>query len=184
MNTLIIHPKDLTTDFLKPIYASISNKTVIRGGINKDKLRQLIKKHDRVIMLGHGTPIGLLSVGQFPNSGAYIIDYSYSDLLSEKSENIFIWCHADQFVKRNRLEGFYSGMFISEFGEAFSWGFYVSDSKLIEESNGLFASTVSKYINEPLNILYKKVILDYYALSKSNPIAMFNLERLYHNSNN
>jgi hypothetical protein len=49
-------------------------------------------------MLGHDTPLGLHSIGQFPNSGAYIIDYSYSDLLSIKHENIFIWCHADQFV--------------------------------------------------------------------------------------
>jgi len=106
MRYLIIHPKDQTTDFLKPIYTSFSNKTVISGGISKVKLRELIKNHDRVIMLDHGTPHGLLSVNQLADAGPYIIDSSFSDLLSEKSENIFIWCHADQFIKQNELNDF------------------------------------------------------------------------------
>ena len=129
MRYLIIHPKDPSTDFLKPIYATISNKTVINSGISKDKLRNHVKKHDRIIMLGHGTPIGLLSVGQFPDNGSYVIDYSYSDLLSAKKGNIFIWCYADQFVKRNGLNGFFSGMFISEFGESFNLGYYITDRR-------------------------------------------------------
>lgn len=113
MSTLILHPADKTTDFLKPIYSSISNKTVIWGGICKTQLRKLIENHDRVIMLGHGSPWGLLSVGQFPLAGSYIIDYSMVELLSKKTHNIFIWCHADQFVQRHGLHGFSSGMFVS-----------------------------------------------------------------------
>jgi hypothetical protein len=185
MRTLIVHPKDQTTTFLHKIYEPISNKTVIRGGIGKNELRKLIENHDRVIMLGHGSPWGLLAVGQFPPKvGSYIIDYSYCDLLLAKKENIFIWCYANQFVERNRLEGFYTGMFLSELSEAFSWGYYISDSKLIEESNGLFAEIVAKNINKPLNILYPNVIQDYSSVSKTNPIAQFNLERLYLNSIN
>ena len=184
MRNLIIHPKDTSTDFLKPSYATISNKTVINGGISKNELRNLIKKHDRIIMLGHGTPIGLLSVGQFPDAGSYVIDYSYFDLRSSKSENIFIWCYANQFVERNRLVGFYSGMFISEFGEAFSNGYYISNTKLIDESNELFSSVVAKYINEPLEILHRNVIREYGILAKSNPIAQFNMERLFVSAKN
>lgn len=185
MRTLIVHPKDETTNFLKVLYEPISIKTVIRGGIGKNELRKLIKNHDRVIMLGHGSPWGLLSVGQFPPKvGSYIIDYSYSDLLSAKKENIFIWCHANQFVQRNGLNGFFSGMFLSELSEAFSWGYYISDSKLIEESNGLFADIVSRNIHQPVDVLYQNVIQEYSSVSKSNPIAKFNLERLYLNSNN
>jgi hypothetical protein len=183
MRHLIIHPKDQSTDFLKPIYATISNKTVISGGISKVKLRELIKNHDRVIMLGHGTPIGQLSVGRFPDAGSYVIDYSYTDLLSEKSENIFIWCYADQFVKRNGLNGFFSGMFISEFGEAFSLGYYVADKNLIKESNECFAYVVSRNIHQPLDVLFENVIQEYAMIAKTNPIAQFNLERLYLNSN-
>lgn len=179
MRTLIVHPKDQTTNFLKKIYEPISNKTVIRGGIGKNELKKRIKNHDRVIMLGHGSPWGLLSVGQFPDAGSYVIDYSYTDLLSSKKGNIFIWCYADQFVKRNRLNGFFSGMFISEFAEAFSWGFYISDRNLIKESNDNFASIVSRNIHQPLNVLYQNVLQEYGELAKTNPIAKFNLERLF-----
>jgi hypothetical protein len=184
MRTLVIHPKDKSTNFLIKIHELFSNKTVIRGGIGKNDLRELIKNHDRVIMLGHGTPWGLLSGGQFPKAGSYIIDNSFSEILSEKSENIFIWCYADQFVQRNGLEGFYSGMFVSEFGEAFSLGIYVADRNLIKESNDCFASIVSMNIHQPLQVIFKNVLQGYGILAKTNPIAKFNLERLFLNSNN
>jgi len=181
MSTLIVHPKDPSTNFLKPIYAPIHDKTVINGGIGKNDLRKLIKNHDRIIMLGNGSSYGLLSVGQFPKIGDYVIDWSMVELLSTKTDNIYIWCYADQFVKSNQLMGFFSGMFISEVGEAFSWGFYVSDRSMIEESNKSFASIVSQYINESLRQLYQNVIQDYGLLAQTNQIAKFNLERLYLN---
>lgn len=184
MRHLIIHPKDQSTDFLKPIYATIQDKTVITGGVTKSELRKLIKSHERVIMLGHGSPWGLLAVGQFPPKvGSYIIDYSYCDLLSSKKENVFIWCFANQFVKRNGLNGFFSEMFISEFGESFNLGYYVADKNLITESNECFASSVSRNIHQPLDILHQNVIQEYGLLAKTNQIAKFNLERLYLNSN-
>ena len=179
MSPLIIHPQDPSTDFLKPIYASISNKTVISGGIGKNELQKLMRNHERIIMLGHGTSLGLLSVGQFPDVGSYIIDSSSIELLSVKKDNVFIWCDADRFVQRHRLNGFYSGMFISEVGETFYCGLYGTDWNLIKESNELFASTVSKFINEPSGILYKNVVHEYRALAKTNPVAQYNLERLF-----
>jgi hypothetical protein len=63
MKTLVIHPKDKTTDFLKPIYHG-RDWTVITGG-TKEEVRKAIDEHDHIIMMGHGTPQGLLSVGQF-----------------------------------------------------------------------------------------------------------------------
>lgn len=183
MSVLILHPEDISTNFLKPLYAPIQDKTVITGGVNKMQLRQLIKEHDRVIMLGHGSPWGLLNVGRFPDVGSYVIDYSFCDLLSAQKENIFIWCHANLFVKQHGLAGFNSGMFISEVGEAFCLEFYVADGNLIKESNEGFASIVSRNIHRPLHNLYKNVLQEYSALARSNPIARFNSERLYLNSN-
>lgn len=58
MKNLIIHPEDPTTTFLSPIYANLKNKTVIKGGITKSELRELIDSHDRVLMLGHGSTFG------------------------------------------------------------------------------------------------------------------------------
>jgi len=179
MSPLIIHPNDPSTDFLKPIYATISNKTVINGGIGKNELQKLIRKHERIIMLGHGTSLGLLSVGQFPDVGSYIIDSLSIELLSVKKDNVFIWCDADQFVQRHELNGFYTGMFISEIIETFYCDLWDIDLELIEDSNECFASIVSRNINQPLDILYKNVLLRYGAMAKTNPVAQYNLERLF-----
>lgn len=64
MKTLVIHPKDRTTDFLKPIYHG-RDWTVITGGCTKEDVAKAIDEHDHIIMMGHGTPQGLLAVGQF-----------------------------------------------------------------------------------------------------------------------
>ena len=114
MKTLIIHPKDTSTDFLSQIYAPLKDRTVIRGGISKSELRKLIESYDRVIMLGHGSPSGLLSKGQFPDAGLYIVDESMVISLKNKSNCIYIWCYADTFLLNNGLSGLCTGMFISE----------------------------------------------------------------------
>ena len=154
MKTLIIHPEDSTTTFLSQIYAQLTYKTLIRGGISKSEIPKLIESHDRVLMLGHGSPYGLLSHGQFPDSGLLIIDDSLALTLKNKRDNVYIWCHTDQFVQRHRLTGLNSGMFISEGMEANYYGFDNLDWELINQSNNRFAAIISKYLNEPKEILY------------------------------
>lgn len=179
MKTLIIHPQDPSTDFLTPIYAPLTNKTIVKGGITKSELRKLIESHDRILILGHGSPFGLLSRGQFPDAGLYIIDESMVTSLKNKSNSIFIWCYADQFVRRHGLSGLFTGMFISELGEADYWGYNGIDQNMIDESNERFASIVSKYIDGPLDLLYRKLLIEYGLQAKTNLIARFNIERLY-----
>jgi hypothetical protein len=74
MKTLVIHPADRSTDFLCPIYEPVKNKTVITGGITKEQLRKYIRDHDRIQIMGHGSPAGLFGVGQFDTEDPYIID--------------------------------------------------------------------------------------------------------------
>ena len=179
MKNLIVHPEDPTTTFLSPIYANLKNKTVVRGGVSKSELRELIESHDRVLMLGHGSPWGLLNAGQFPDAGSYIIDDSMALTLKNKFNTVFIWCHADQFVQRHGLSGLYSGMLISEVGEAFYYGFDDVDWNMIDQSNDRFASIVSKYLNEPMESLYQKLLIEYGFMARTNPIARFNHDRLY-----
>ena len=179
MKNLIIHPEDPTTTFLSPIYAQITDKTVIRGGISKSEIPKLIESHDRVLMLGHGSPWGLLIPGQFPDAGSFIIDDSMAILLKTKTNNLYIWCHANQFVQRHGLLGLFCAMFISELGESFYYGFDDIDSDWIDQSNERFATVVSEYINESPEILYKKLMIEYGYLARTNPIAEFNLNRLY-----
>lgn len=182
MKTLIVHPKDPTTYVLAGIYSRLNNKTVINGGIPKLDLRKLIYNHDRIFLLGHGSPWGLLSMGQFPYTNGYIIDDSMAVELKEKSSNLYIWCHADQYVRRHGLSGLNCAMFISEVGEASIYGFEDVDLATIERSNEIFVHIVSKYINEPMEVIYERLIYEYGLLARNNPVAKFNFDRLHLNS--
>jgi len=179
MKNLVIHPKDHTTEFLSPIYANIEDKTVVTGGITKSELRVLIEIHDRILILGHGFQYGLVNPGQFPGAGLFIIDDSMAPILREKSSGIYIWCHADHYVRTHGLSGICSGMFISEPGEAYLYGYENIDTGLIDQSNERFATIMSQWINEPLNLLYDRLLVGYCKLARTNPIARFNLEQLY-----
>ena len=50
---------------------------------------------------------------------------------------------------------------------------------MIDSSNERFAWILSKYLNEPIEILYQKLRNEYELIARTNPIARFNLERLY-----
>ena len=130
-------------------------------------------------MLGHGSHYGLLSRGQFPDAGLYIVEDFMVSLLKDKSNSIYIWCHADQFVQRNGLAGLCTGMFISELGEAHYLGFEDIDKNLIDQSNERFSWIISQYINQPIEILYQKLLNEYGLLARTNIIAGFNHERLF-----
>jgi hypothetical protein len=182
MKTLIIHPEDRSTSFLDVVYESIPNKTVITGGITKDEVRKLIEEHDRVMMMGHGSPGGLFAVGQFRDHRSYcsyIIDDTMVPLLSEKDNSVFIWCNADKFVDGFGLRGFYSGMFISEVGEANYCGLPGTPQEVVDESNYGFVNIIAKHINEDTEAIYDKVRNEYGLIAEENPVALYNHKRLY-----
>lgn len=180
MSTLVIHPYDPSTEFLAPIYNGIysfpdeEKITIIRGGCSKESLKELIWEHDRVMMMGHGSPSGLFSVGQFP--GSYmIIDDTIAPFLANNPNNIYIWCNADLFVKQHRLKGFYTGMFISEYSEASMCNVNTYKGE-VEESNKLFAETVGKYINEDIRTIWLNTKRDY---KLKGAVSNYNRDRLY-----
>jgi hypothetical protein len=180
MKTLIIHPEDSSTSFLDIVYEPIVNKTVITGGITKTEVQKLIHEHDRVMMMGHGSPGGLFSIGKFDgNCGAYIIDQNMVPALSKKDNSVFIWCNADKFVNTFKLRGFYSGMFISEVGEAYYCGLPGTEQEQVDESNYGFVNIIAKYINEDKNIIHENVTKEYGLIAEENPVALYNNNRLY-----
>jgi len=179
MKTLIVHPKDSTTSFLDIVYQPIENKTVITGGITKEELHKLIKSHDRVMMMGHGSPFGLFSMGQFKKCGGYIIDQTIVPLLEERDNSVFIWCNADRFVNEYELKGFYSGMFISEVGEAIYCGLPGTPQEVVDESNFGFCNIISKYISEDTNTIHKNVKKEYGLIAENNSVAYYNNLRIY-----
>ncbi len=178
MKTLIIHPSDNSTAFLKPIYEGIEDKTVITHGKRRDEIIELIENHDRVMMMGHGSPSGLFGIGF---ERMFVIDSGLVEHLNKKENNVFIWCNADRFVERYKLKGFYSGMFISEVGEAYYCGLPKTPQSVVDESNDEFARmlgecfTDKKQLNESYNIVKNS----YGELAKNNIVAKYNYERLY-----
>jgi hypothetical protein len=179
MKTLIIHPADHSTSFLDIVYESVPNKTLITGGVSKGDLIRLIDEHDRVMMMGHGSPGGLFAVGQFKNVGAYIIDQSMVPYLKQKQNNVYIWCNADKFVDVFGLKGFYSGMFISEVGEANYCGLPGMGQEVVDESNYGFCNIIAKYINEDKEFIHENVKKEYGLIAENNPVALYNNNRLY-----
>ena len=146
MNNLIIHPKDSSTDFLKPIYQNVTGERIGQEETTPDAILNLIKKSDRVMMMGHGCSRGLFSIRIFPPYKKFIVVHDEeTDIFQNQNENIYIWCNADQYVLANDLHGFYSGMFISEVGEARFCRLSEITQNIVDESNHAFSAILGKY---------------------------------------
>ena len=179
-STLIIHPKDESTSFLKQIYTN-KNVSVVTGEVTKTTLQNMILGYDRIIMMGHGSSDGLLAVNQFDTDSSHIIDDSFIDVLKRKENSIYIWCHADQFVRKFNLKGFYTGMFISEVGEAYYCGLPGTKQPEVDESNFKFVDLMGEHINNETIKIHEKVKEQYGLLVEHNPVANYNHQRLYLN---
>ena len=155
--TLVIHPDDRSTDFLSSIYDGINNKSVYRGGLSKKEIIQKIKTHDRIIMMGHGSPWGLFNVGGWKCKNGHIIDIDMVNVLSKKKDVFYIWCNAHEFVDQHNLKGFYTGMFISEVSEA-SWFHIYVRQNVVDESNNRFSVLLSESIKRPIQQTYNMVL--------------------------
>ena len=161
MRTLVVHPSDCSTDFLKLIYKDKPGWTIINDClINKEELKNQIKNHDRILMMGHGTGYGLLN----PKLGGYIIDDSFVAILKEK-ETISIWCNSDQYFRRNNIKGFHTGMIISETSEAlFVLGKMPLSKEETLENMISFSNILNKCIEKSPNDM-KDYILDKYSFN-------------------
>ena len=178
MKTLVIHPKDDSTVFLTKVYENLDAVTLVQGGISRDQLKDMVRSHDQIMMMGHGTPYGLMSVGQF-NGHAYVIDGSFAPLLAEKKNSVFIWCNADQYVNCNGLRGFYTGMFISEVAEAKLMGLGDTTKREVDESNDLFVETIGAFADRGPRLMHAAARHKYGQLTGSNRVANYNRKRIY-----
>lgn len=181
LKTLVIHPEDLSTEFLNPIYTRIPNKTILRHYTSVQQIKTAIDLHDRVIMLGHGDPQGLFNMDSNTRSfNNMFINGRMVESLQRKKDNIYIWCYASSFVERHQLPGFATGMFISEPIELLVMNNPPQHDyeELITESNRQFSAIMSKYIFEETPALYTKVKEEYGAIASINSIAAYNCEKL------
>jgi hypothetical protein len=174
MKTVVLHTIDKSTDFLKPIYEDLPDKKVYRRYTHNNNILQDIKEADLVIMLGHGSPFGLFSWGNLFRDPEFI-----QALKEKEGNNIYIWCHASDWVIEHRLEGFSTGMFISEVGEAACYKIQVPQRD-IDLSNNLFAGLVREGLVEEnitdMEKLRNFVHREYY--SDTCEVIDYNRERL------
>ena len=140
MKTLVIHPDDISTSFLTGVYADKAWTVIKVIHIAKKTLLNAIKAHDRIVMLGHGTQDGLFAKGK-----GRLVDSTFVPSLIDK-EIVAIWCNADKFVEKYDLKGFYTGMIISEMGEAYICNVN-ANYKEINQSNALFTKAIAKSID-------------------------------------
>lgn len=166
MKTLVIHPKDITTDFLSAIYVG-KDWTVINTNVSKKILKDSIKSHDRIIMLGHGSDKGLFGFKHI------VIDSNYVYLLKDKI-CVCVWCNADLFVKKYSLKGLFTGMIVSDTDEMLDYCLIGKPSD-VEYSNKLFASAIEVAISDKLD-----KGLELYE-SKDNSVIDFNKKNIYEN---
>lgn len=167
MTTLVIHPDgDKTTEVLSQIYKN-KGYTVFREQNPTKQLLEQIKSHDRIIMLGHGSPTGLFN-SQFDH-----IIWSNQVYLLKSKICVGIWCHASDFAMKYDLKGFFTSMFISEVSESYHYQIWETQEN-ITISNELFASNMAKLIDLPVDSMFSS-ISEAYSIENSE-LVRFNKE--------
>ncbi len=158
-DTLLIHPRDESTEMLKYVYEGRCFDVCDDPSIGKADLARLIEPHDTIIMLGHGTGAGLAYPSAIhglkpgPDGSLFMIDDSLAPLLRSK-KTISMWCFSDRYFKRNHIKGFHTGMIISERQEA---ELFLGDCPLSEaelyDNMALLSKTLGGCIDkEPLEM--------------------------------
>jgi hypothetical protein len=168
---LVIHPDDRSTDMLKAVYEGKGYDVISDSRISDEEMVEQIKSHDKIIMLGHGTPYGLISWNRTTGEVRYVINDSLAEILKTK-ETYSMWCHSDAFFERHDMKGFHSGMIISEEMEALMYGIVgYSDEDIAESMMPLMYAMHDTIEMEDLEEM-KRIILERY--NAKDPVTWFN----------
>lgn len=178
-NTLVIHPKDLTTDCLAVIYEGRGWDVIRDYNTSPQEVLEAIKSHERIIMLGHGTPGGLLaghdSSYGFTRFHHFIVGAMHAEELKKK-QTFSIWCNSDAFFKKHGIHGLHTGMIISEEDEEWAvLGRAPLDEEEMEVNMELFCGAFAKYIDLTPEECREKVLEEYVG---DDEVTQFNRERI------
>lgn len=174
MKVLVIHPIDSSTNFLSAYHTDF---TVIRTELSDTLLKKLIRSHDVIVMMGHGTEDGLIGFNRL------YINSEFVDELRKKI-CICIWCHASTFVQKYNLKTpFSTGMFISEREEAVI-ECVEGDLQDIIKSNSQFQDALGWAFYEMYkngNPFLPNILYHYDENENNHPIKQFNINKFYSN---
>lgn len=118
-NTLCFHKTDPTTTMLEQIYRGRGWDVVNNSNeMSSETISELIDRHERVVMLGHGSSFGLIGFIR-PEHAPHL-----------ESKKLFaLWCNADAYCDKylpNKKGFFACGNMPSDDGEARAVGFVVT----------------------------------------------------------
>ena len=168
---LVIHPDDRSTEMLKAIYEGKGYDVITDCSISDDDLVKAIEEHETIIMLGHGTPYGLISVDKEWGVTGYLIHDGHAELLKTK-KTYSMWCYSDRFFRRHGMKGFHSGMIISEASEADMFGIRgYTDKDVADSMMPLMYAMHDTLEMEDLEKM-REIILERY--NSPDPITTFN----------
>ena len=175
-DTLVIHCDDRSTDMLCQIYQG-KNWDVLRdGNIDKEELHDLLKSHDRIICLGHGTGYGLINKQGW---GGMTIGESEAPFLKDKKLFI-IWCNADEYFKRHGIgQGqFITGNMPSEVWECAAAGCGQISSKLMLDNITYWSKLCADVVEDCLNGNVQKSVdyirKNYLEKYGNHPVTIYN----------
>ena len=97
-DTIVFHLDDPSTVMLRPIYEGKGWDVYTGspwGGLCMEDVHELIRRHDKIICLGHGTPRGLIGGNIGPDEVPLL-----------KGKRVFaLWCYAATFFRNSGMSG-------------------------------------------------------------------------------
>ena len=174
-NVLVIHPDDRSTDMLKAVYEGKGYDVITDMSISDEAVVEAIKSHDTIIMLGHGTPSGLLAPDPHGGYLGYVIHDGHADLLKTK-KTYSMWCNSDAYFAYHGMKGFHSGMIISEEIEALIYSIHGYTSEDIYQSLMPLMHAMHDTLEMEDLEQMRQIILERY--NADDPITQFNRKNI------
>jgi len=118
---IVVHPTDPSTVMLGKVYEGFENVKLFNSVEQRDEMLAAIAaapREEPIMLLGHGCPNGLYDLRAWD----MMVGGPDAELLKDRPNLIGIWCYASSYAAKHGLKGFFSGMFISEGGEAMMVG--------------------------------------------------------------
>lgn len=142
---IVIHVDTMEdTARLKKTYEGLENVTLLYNPTKEEVVAQLERDDDPLVMcLGHGSTSGLFGTSWLN----YVVDRSIVDLLKDR-KMIGIWCFASSFAERYGLQGYFTSMFVSNWDEAYSFGFPNNTNEDILNEAELFSEKINTMLKD------------------------------------
>lgn len=96
---------------------------------------------ERIMLLGHGSDCGLFyrDCDSDECFGGIAVGHQHAFYLRRHMGSIIgIWCHADMFARKEGLHGLFSGMIVSDEGEARGCGIAAAQHDILASCTAMF----------------------------------------------